>query len=143
MSIVPYNFEPLVSDADLFDYTHYEESSVNYNGRSKLNVSDWCLCRKCENQLSDRECVCCYEHSNIFKMCLNDKCITENPSFSKIILDEEILRITKQFMISKSKNKNKQKMLQKATQENKTWRYICYKQFTLWVNSWTSIGKGA
>lgn len=56
---VPYNFEPLESDANAFDYTHYEKSSVNYNGRSKLNVAEWRLCKICENQLSDGGCVYC------------------------------------------------------------------------------------
>ncbi|XP_022181887.1 P2X purinoceptor 7-like [Myzus persicae] len=27
-------------------------------------------------------------------------------------------------------------------EENKTWRFICYKQYTSWVNSWIAMGKG-
>jgi len=141
MSIIPYNFEPLVTDIDNYDYMEYEETVVSYKDRSKLIVTDWCSCGKCEKQINDRECVCCFELANIFKMCTNNACITENTLFSKIILDEDILKITRQYMISKTKKKTK-KSLQSATMENKAWRYICYKQFTLWVNSWMAIGKG-
>ncbi|KAL4142153.1 hypothetical protein QTP88_004670 [Uroleucon formosanum] len=49
---------------------------------------------------------------------------------------------TRQYMISKTKKKSKKKRLQSATMQNKAWRYICYKRFTLWVNSWMAIGKG-
>ncbi|XP_050066073.1 P2X purinoceptor 7-like [Aphis gossypii] len=75
-------------------------------------------------------------------MCMNNECITKNALFSKIILDEDILKITRQYMISKTKKKTKKISLQSATMENKAWRYICYKQFTLWVNSWMPIGRG-
>jgi len=75
-------------------------------------------------------------------MCINNECITKNASFSKIILDEDILKITRQYKISKTQNKTKKISLQSATMENKAWRYICYKQFTLWVNSWMTIGRG-
>ncbi|XP_026819531.1 P2X purinoceptor 7-like [Rhopalosiphum maidis] len=142
MSITPYNFEPLVTDVDNYDYLEYEESVVTYNDRSKLAVTDWCSCGKCEKQINDRECVCCFELANIFKMCTNNECITKNALFSKVVLDEDILKITRQYKISKTKNKTKKRRLQSATMENKAWRFICYKQFTLWVNSWMTIGRG-
>jgi hypothetical protein len=45
-------------------------------------------------------------------------------SFEKIILDEEILNITRQQMIMKTKNKLKKKQLSALEVPNKTWRYI-------------------
>ncbi|CAI6359169.1 unnamed protein product [Macrosiphum euphorbiae] len=110
MSIIPYNFEPLVTDVDNYDYLENEESVVSYNDRSKLAVTDWCSCGKCEKQINDRECVCCFELANIFKMCTNNECITKSASFSKIILDEDILKITRQYKISKTKNKTKKEV---------------------------------
>jgi len=62
-------------------------------------------------------------------------------NFQKIILDEDNLKITRQYMISKTSNKTK-KSLQPATMENKAWRYICYKQLPLWVNTQMPIGRG-
>ncbi|XP_022160038.1 uncharacterized protein LOC111026292, partial [Myzus persicae] len=53
-----------------------------------------------------------------------------------------VLVITRQQMIMKTKNKLKKKQLSALEVPNKTWRYICYVQFTHWVNSWTSLGKG-
>ncbi|KAE9524465.1 hypothetical protein AGLY_015186 [Aphis glycines] len=40
------------------------------------------------------------------------------------------------------KIKAKKKTLSSSQLTNKIWRYICYKQFTYWINSWNSIGKG-
>ncbi|KAL4105106.1 hypothetical protein QTP88_020378 [Uroleucon formosanum] len=30
----------------------------------------------------------------------------------------------------------------KGMLKNKTWRFICYKQYTSWVNSWIAMGRG-
>jgi len=84
-----YNFEPLVTDVANYDYLEYEESVVSYNGRSKLTVTDYCLCGKFEKQINDHECVSCFKLANIFKMCTNNECITKNALFSKNILDED------------------------------------------------------
>ena len=102
MSIIPYNFEPLVTDVNNCDY-------MEYKYKSKLIVTDWCSYGKYEKQINDRECVCCFELANIFKKCTNNACITENTLFSKIILDEDILKITRQYMISKTKKKTKKR----------------------------------
>ncbi|XP_025196198.1 uncharacterized protein LOC112595272 [Melanaphis sacchari] len=104
MSITLYNFEPLITDVNNYDYLEYKESVVSYNDRSKLAVTDWCSCGKCEKQINDRECT------------IHD--------------------------FKKQRIKQKKRSLQSATVENKAWRYICYKQFTLWVNSWMTIGRG-
>jgi len=57
-------------------------------------------------------------------------------------MDEEVLNITRQQMILKTNDVKRKKMLSTSNPENKTWRFICYKQFTHWINSWTAIGKG-
>lgn len=54
----------------------------------------------------------------------------------------KVLNITRQQISVKSKNKRKKNMLRSSQPNNKMWRYICYKQFTYWINSWNSIGKG-
>ncbi|XP_025420053.1 uncharacterized protein LOC112690288 [Sipha flava] len=91
---------------------------------------------------NDFKCMCCSEFDNIKQLLDSKKCVTVTTSFEKIILDEEILNITRQQMIMKTKNKLKKKQLSALEVLNKTWKYICYVQFTHWVNSWTSLGKG-
>lgn len=62
-------------------------------GRSKINVNDWCLCNKCIRFSTDQECICCFELEKLHKLLLHSNkktCITEISSFSKIILDEEV-----------------------------------------------------
>ncbi|XP_060882052.1 uncharacterized protein LOC132953700, partial [Metopolophium dirhodum] len=91
---------------------------------------------------NDLECMCCSEFDYVKQLLDSKKCVTATASFEKIILAEEILNITRQQMIMKTKNKLKKKQLSALEVPNKTWRYICYVQFTHWVNSWTSLGKG-
>jgi len=145
MSLRPYCFEPTLQD---IDETTLETISVNplvaisCDERTKKEIKDWCLCKKCTTMKTDKECVCCFEFDNLTK--LHDKkiCITNIPSFRKVIMDEEILNITRHQMIIKARNSNKKKMLSSPCLQNKTWRFICYKQFIHWINSWSAIGKG-
>lgn len=145
MALQPYSFEPTINDIDSnFNPMHFANEILNTNlcieNKSIKPVNEWCLCEKCLNLSTDRECVCCIEFENLQKLCLDKKCITLNKSFSKIILDEEILNITRQQMIVKTKNRKKRNNL--CILDNKIWRFICYKQFTHWVNSWSKLGKG-
>ncbi|XP_025413422.1 uncharacterized protein LOC112685695 [Sipha flava] len=50
MSIRPYSFEPTVNDIDMADIqpgTNEPDIGVQLEGRSKMNVNDWCICNKC------------------------------------------------------------------------------------------------
>jgi len=47
MSTRPYNFEPTVNDIDMADIqsgTNELKMRVHFEGRSKMNAYDWCLC---------------------------------------------------------------------------------------------------
>ncbi|KAL4148699.1 hypothetical protein QTP88_002869 [Uroleucon formosanum] len=114
---------------------------VNYEGR--LNNLNWCSCGYCKGMLSDIECLCCNELPNLEKIRNQErKCITLHQSFSKLILDKEILNITRHNLILKTKNRINKKKLGQHHPENKTWRFICYKQYMSWVNSWIAMGRG-
>jgi len=145
MALQPYSFEPTINDIDsnfnpmLFS-NEFSNTNVSIENRSLKPVNEWCLSEKCISLNTDRKCVCCIEFENLQKLCPDKKCITLNKSFSKIILDAEILNITRQQMIVKTKNRNKRNNL--LMFNNKTWRFVCYKQFTHWVNSWSKLGKG-
>ncbi|XP_022171951.1 uncharacterized protein LOC111034857 [Myzus persicae] len=145
MSLKPFCFEPTVEDIDNRIYEALRVNpiqTINYVGRTAIHPSNWCLCKKCPILQTDKECICCFEFENISKLHSNIKCVIELSSFKKIIMDEEVLNITRQQMILKTNDVKRKKMLSTLNPENKTWRFICYKQFTHWINSWTAIGKG-
>jgi len=100
------------------------------------------LCKKCITLESDKECVCCFEVDNLIKLHGKINCLNEMQSFNKIIMHEEILNITMQQMVIKIRNSSKKKLLLTPHPQNKKWRFVCYKQFIHWINSWTAIGKG-
>jgi len=96
MSIRPYSFEPTLNDIDMADIqpgTNEPDIGVQLEGRSKMNVNDWCICNKCIRFTTDQECICCFELEKLHKLLPHSNkkpCITEISSFSKIILDEEV-----------------------------------------------------
>jgi len=79
---------------------------------------------------------------NLKKLRSGNKCITESDLFKKIVLDEDIINITRHQIILKTNNKSKKKLLSMSILSNSSWRYICYTQYTHWINSWSSLGKG-
>lgn len=70
---------------------------------------------------SDKECVCCFEFDNLTRLHGKRNCITNIPSFSKVIMDEEILNITRHQMIIKTRNSKKKRMLSSPFPQNKTY----------------------
>lgn len=146
MALQPYNFEPTVDDLGRdFQPQFLNSSSVvelNVNGRSKVSKINWCTCEKCCIFENDIECVCCAEFEKNISLRMGNKCITESNLFKKIVLDEEILNITRHQMILKTKNKFKKKKLIMPILSNSSWRFICYTQYTHWINAWSSLGKG-
>lgn len=111
MSLIPFNFDPDVEGIERYLREDDDNSvAVSYEGR--LNNSNWCSCGYCKGMLSDIECLCCNELSNLEKIREQEgKCITLHQSFSKLILDKEILNITRHNLILKTKNRiNKKKI---------------------------------
>jgi len=63
--------------------------------------------------------MCCSEFDNVKQLLDSKKCVTATASFEKNILDQEILNITRQQMIMKTKNKLKKKQLSALEVMNK------------------------
>lgn len=127
MSLIPFNFDP---DAEGINRYLQEDNdnSVAVNCEGRLNNSNWCSCGYCKGVQSDIECLCCNELPNLEKIREQEgKCITLHQSFSKLILDKEILNITRHDLILKTKNNINKKKFDQYYPENKTWRFICYK----------------
>lgn len=112
MSLKPFCFEPTVEDIDSRTFNELRINpilTVNYLVRMAKHPGNWCLCKECPTLQTDKECICCYEYENISKLHSNIQCVTKLSSFKKIIMDEEVLNITRQQMILKTNNVKKKK----------------------------------
>jgi hypothetical protein len=144
--IYPYQFEPEYSDSEDLDYTELEDEdselaeTTKYIGRQGTSV--WCLCSKCSVMQSDHESLCCQESDTIAKVRKDFQCITLNPAFQNTILSVDSLNISRHQLIRKTTNQRKKRTLTVDEPKNNLWRYLAYKQFVSWINSWTAIGKG-
>ncbi|CAI6353104.1 unnamed protein product [Macrosiphum euphorbiae] len=137
-----YLFEPEYENDDEIDTVleYHGIQYVNYENRS--GTRNWCSCEKCVVMTTDQESMCCQEYDKIKHLAGNYECITQNNLFEKLVLDKDVLTITRHQLILKSKNKTKRQLLSVDEAENKLWRYLAYKNFTSWINAWTTIGKG-
>jgi len=139
-SVKPYQFEPDCSnERDSNNFTENNDFEINMdNRRGKLN---WCKCGQCVVMTTDQESVCCRESEKVKQVSGIACCVTNNVLFNKLVLDKDVLNISRHKMILKSKKKQKKKVLCKSEPQNKVWRYLAYKQFISWINAWTTIGK--
>lgn len=106
---------------------------MNYENRSETR--NWCSCEKCVNMTTNQEAICCQEYDNIKHLAGNYTYITQNNLFEKLVLNIDVLNITRHQLILKSKNKTKRQLLSVNEPKNKLWRYLTYKHFTYWVNA--------
>uniref|UniRef100_A0A146LY13 MBD domain-containing protein n=1 Tax=Lygus hesperus TaxID=30085 RepID=A0A146LY13_LYGHE len=97
-----------------------------------------CSCEMCCTM--DEKSFCCSDIPNVAAVKSDFQCITHHPSFEKLILDNDVLSITRHMLSLKTKNKNKKNLLNTITPLNITWRYIAYKQFVSWINGSIAIG---
>lgn len=137
-----YLFEPEYENYDEIDTVleYHGIQYVNYENRS--GTSNWCSCEKCVVMTTDQESMCCHEYDKIKHLAGNYACITQNNLFEKLVLDKDVLTITRHQLILKSKNKTKRQLPSVDEAENKLWRYLAYKNFTSWINAWDKFEKG-
>lgn len=137
--IQPYQFEPEAEADGALDDTD-EEDDIDVEGRA--GNSDWCSCGNiCRSMTCDEESRCCHENNHVRIVKTPDyNCVTQNPSFNRLILDRELLSMVRHGLALKTKSQRKRRLLIADVPQNRTWRYAAYKQFTSWINSWTTIG---
>lgn len=141
-NIQPYQFEPERDEIEDNDTIVTNEPVQDFITSGRSGNSLWCKCKECMEMENDEESVCCYEFENIRNPSISGDfgCVTINPSFGKLILDREVLNVTRYLLGSKTKTKWKNKLLHAEKPLNKTWRYVAYKQFVSWINAWMPIG---
>jgi len=101
----PYAFEPTSASVNYHDDADSETGSDDGFQGVEMEVVDrtsgtcWCQCGNCVPMPSNAECTCCAEiasiqhrrNSQAHSLALG--CITENPSFSTVCLDLEVLDV--------------------------------------------------
>jgi len=107
-SVKPYQFEPdCLNERNLNSFTEISDFVINVDNRSgKLN---WCKCGQCVVMMTDQESICCQESEKVKQVSGIVNCVTNNVLFKKLVLDKDILNISRHKMILKSKNKQKKK----------------------------------
>ncbi|XP_011405668.2 PREDICTED: uncharacterized protein LOC105313713 [Amphimedon queenslandica] len=93
-NIIPYNFEPVVSDDD-DDESVSSDSSHEEDYR--ISNTTWCSCTHCVVMQTQRECLCCRAVQKVLdKIHEADdhqvKCITEHPGFAPVCLNIWVLQ---------------------------------------------------
>jgi len=114
MSLKPYSFEENVGDIDIFERNYSIFLCLpDIQRRTQVKVNEWCSSENCAKMSNDFECKCCLEFYNTKQLLDSKKCVTATTSFEKIILDDEILNITRQQMIIKTKKKIEEKAVER------------------------------
>ncbi|VDO68347.1 unnamed protein product [Haemonchus placei] len=121
---------------------------------SRVSTTEWCSCGSCVSFTTVHENVCCREtlvnngagghgHENEAVRGLRKKvresehCIVHHPSFNKIALDREVLRVMiEQMRLEKKKCKRHE------VDDNRCFRYCAYRSFVIWCYGRLGILRG-
>lgn len=136
-------FEPEFNDKEIaanrLRRDEIRDKNAHLVGRSgKVN---WCKCNNCVSMATDMESVCCVEDDDVKSVSGDYECIVNHPTFEHHILSQDGLQILRQVILQNSNKSFKKRELRK-TMTNKNWRYLAYRQFVYWINSWKNLGKG-
>lgn len=112
-SVKRYQFEPnCINERDSNNFNENNDFEINVDNRSgKLN---WCKCGQCVVMTTDQESVCCQESEKVKRVSGIVGCVTNNVLFNKLVLDKDVLNISRHKTILKSKKKQKTKVLCKS-----------------------------
>lgn len=120
-SVKPYQFEPnCVNERDSNNFNENNDFEINVDNRSgKLN---WCKCGQCVVMTTNQESVCCQESEKVKQVSgiVVVGCVTNNVLFNKLVLDKDVLNISRHKTILKSKNKQKKKFYVKVNPKIKS-----------------------
>lgn len=124
-SLMPYQFEPVVSSSDVGSSATDELVSVR-----KGNTS-WCTCGMCKVMETELESLCCQEEvpSDYFE---GKQCITEKENLEIVCLHKEVLKTTLAAL-----NYFQGNVIEFT---NQAFRYAGYRQYTWWVHN--RLGQG-
>lgn len=116
-----YDFEPEgVENHNDISSDNSDEEDLILEGRAE--TSDWCNCgNKCRPMASDEESFCCCENKKVrIVKTVEHRCVTENPSLDKSILDLEILAMVRHSLAIKTQSEDRFTLLTAAVPSNKT-----------------------
>lgn len=132
--IQPYSFEPQITEND----SNQEDEMPSVQEVRKGNIT-WCRCSECIPMQSDEESVCCAESQVINDLKGSADCITFHTSFNHVVLDIDTLNTARHVLMIRAISAYEREEL--GNNNNRNYRYVAYKQFVYWVNSWKPLGK--
>jgi hypothetical protein len=142
-SMNAYKYEPEYTDEEVAENRRRREEArlktAHMVGRS--GQTHWCKCLHCKAMPTDIESVCCTEDKDIQLKANDCGCIVNHSTFINHIVSQDGLKILRHIILQNSTNNLKRRELKK-TLTNKSYRYLAYRQFVYWVNSWKNLGKG-
>ena len=86
------------------------------------------------------ECVCCNDNDDIVQKMEDRECIVFHDCFQTTVLNEESINLLREEFFVHEKNASKKNKLAEDF-SNTSWRYLAYRYFVRWINSWVSMGK--
>ena len=92
---IGYAFEPVVSAADTASASarDSDQDSVSSVTETRTDNTRWCHCGYCAVMPSNKECLCCKEIGSIQHR-VGTGCVTENPSFSGVCINQDVLEVS-------------------------------------------------
>ena len=136
-AIQGYRFEPCFTEEELAEIEEGEDEVEPDLGRA--NNTDWCACNTCKPMPDDKQSVCCNDNANIASKKGDANCITVHGAFQQFVLHEDALNLLRHNLLIYEKKAHNIGQLRSVA--NKSWRYLAYRQFWNWVNSWKKMGK--
>lgn len=97
MELTAYAFEP--SKLDLGYTSDSSNSSTDNDSEDEQPVAerllntDWCQCGQCTTMSSITECICCVEITHLQHKIQRITCVTENPSFNTVCINQDVLEV--------------------------------------------------
>lgn len=133
-NVRPYMFEPEAEPDERNELDTGPGSSAD-----RQDNTDWCECGMCVGMSRPEENVCCHESNLISNLRGTAECITAHVSFPHVVLNIDTLNTARHAMMVRAKSDIERQEMANIT--NKVLRFVAYKQFVYWVNSWAPLGK--
>jgi hypothetical protein len=134
-----YLFEPVFTEEEITEIEEAENESSAVS-QSRAYNTNWCTCNMCSVMPDDKQSICCNENDEILKKKNNNlQCIRVHEAFERTILNQEALNVLRYMLSLYEKDVVKLNNLRSIS--NKSWRYLAYRQFWSWINSWKKLGR--
>jgi hypothetical protein len=134
-------FEPTLTNEEKVERDDEKRRQADILEKQKQPADIWCKCKNCVVQDNPLDNVCCWDSENVREMFESEhtNCIREHHSFETICLNVDVLNMVRHDLMRFVKDASKKRVLRAET--NKTYRFLSYRNFVSWTNSYIRLGK--